>query len=862
MMNQIKTFSILTILFSSFLFAQQKESSIPKSIPDTLKIAKSDSLAVADSTKPQKQFDIDAVINAAASDSLIFEVKKKKMYLYGSGELKYKSTDLKSANIFIDYNTNELEAFGVEDTSDTAKVKLKGTPRLTEGGETFEGSFIRHNFKTQRGYISLAKNKEKDQRYEGEKVKKVDKNTYFIQDGMFTSCESDTPHTYFAAHEMKVMQKDKIIAKWIFMYIGGVPLPIPIPFAVIPNETGRRSGIIIPVYGQDNRLGQSFRNFGYFWAMNDYMDLALTGDYFTKGGWGARSRFRYAKRYDFNGSLDAGLTRTTVDDPDNPEDSKDWNLSWYHTQQFDPTSQFSANLRFVSTNYLNKNSMDYNTLLTQQIYSAASFSKSWENSSMTMNYSRSQSLDTTLVEESLPNISYSQNVFYPFRNESSFAEGKQKWYELIGISYSGQFSRTNKKDAEKSIVKLGALHNINLNFSPKIGYVNVSPSFSYQEKWYNKRLKMEPTTYEHFYSNGKSEIRDTALETSVKELNFVRTFTMGVSASTKLYGIMNPNLLGVESFRHTMTPSVSYNYQPDFAEDKWGYYDSYTNGKGEVVRYDKYRYEIFGGGGGGRSQSINFSLGNVFEIKMAKTPGDTTKEQKKIQLLNFDASVGYNFAADSMKLRDLSLSYRTQIGDLLNFAGSSSYTFYDFKDQHAVNQYLVSSGKGLFRLTNLNFSISTSLSGDKIKSTEEKKQQNPEANEDQVAIKKKDYIALYDDTQTPDLSIPWNLSLSYNYNFSKPLPSGAEVFSNISADLGFSLTKNWKFTVRGSYDFKDKKVSAPQITVYRDLHCWEMNFTWNPLGSYNGFRFEIRMKAPELQDIKVTKSEGMYSGRR
>ena len=875
MTNQIKTFSIITILFSSLLFAQQRESVIPIPKPDTTKTIKADSLAVSDSTKPKKQFDVDAVINAAASDSLIFQVKKKKMYLYGSGELKYKSTDLKSAKIFIDYQKNELEAFGIEDTSDTAKVKMKGNPHLTEGGETFEGSYIRHNFKTQRGYISLAKNKDKEQRYEGEKVKKVDKSTFFIEDGMFTSCESDTPHTYFTASQMKVMQKDKIIAKWIFMNIGGVPLPIPIPFAVIPNETGRRSGIIIPGYGQDGRRGQYFHNFGYFWAMSDYMDLALTGDYYTKGGWGARSRYRYAKRYNFNGSFDAGYSKISIGDPNDPvskrSDQSDWRLSWNHFQSIDPTAQLSANLQFVSSNYLNNNSIDYNTLLSQQIYSAASFSKNWDNSSVSVNYSRTQYLDSGNIEESLPNISYSQNVFYPFRSESSFADGKQKWYELIGISYSGQFSNSNSKREGVKVSKMGALHNINLNFSPKVGYINVSPSFSYQEKWYNKRLKLEPARYEHFYPNGKSEIRDTVLDTSVKELNFVRTYSMGVSASTKIYGVMNPNLLGVESFRHTLMPSVSYNYQPDFSDDVWGYYDSYTDSTGKKVRYDKFTREVFQGVSSGRSQSINFSLGNVFEIKMAKTPGDTTKEQKKIQLLNFDASVGYNFAADSMKLRDLSLSYRTQIGDLINFSGSSSFTFYDQivetnqygqETYRYVNQYLASNGKGLFRLTNLNFSISSTLSGEKLKSNEAEKQKNPEANEDQVAIKKKDFIALYDDSQSPDLSIPWNLSLSYNFNYSKPNPKEADVFSNISADLGFSLTKNWKFTVRGSYDFQEKKVSAPQITVYRDLHCWEMNFSWNPLGNYSGFRFEIRMKAPELQDIKVTKSDGMYSGRR
>lgn len=871
-----KKIFLILILGVTTLLSQQKDSTLLNLSNDSIKTVLRDTVALGDTVSKQKQSDFDAVIIATASDSLIFKVNKKKMYMYGSGELKYKSTDLKSAKIFIDYAKNELEAFGAEDTSDTAKVKIKGLPRLTDGGETFEGSYIRHNFKTQKGFISLAKNKEKDQRYEGEKVKKVDKSTFFIESGMFTSCDSDTPDTYFTAHQMKVLQKDKIIAKWIFMNIGGVPLPIPLPFAVIPNESGRRSGIIIPGYGQDGRRGQYFHNFGYFWAINDYVDVAMTGDYYAKGGWGARSRLRYAKRYDFNGSFDAGYSNISIGDANDPESKReqqsDWRLSLNHFQSIDPTAQLSANLQFVSSNYLNNNSIDYNTLLSQQIYSAASFSKSWENSSISINYSRTQYLNNGNIDESLPNVSYSQNVFYPFRKENSFSEGKQKWYELLGISYSAQFSNSNTKTDNVKTSKLGALHNINLNFSPKIGYVNVSPSFSYQEKWYNKRIKLESAKYEYINpENGKKTIRDTVVESSIKELNFVRTFNTGVSASTKMYGIMNPNAFGVESFRHTIMPSISYNYQPDFADDVWGYYDSYTDANEKKVRYDKYRNEIFGGGGSGRSQSINFSVGNVFEMKMIKTPGDTTKEQKKIQLLNLDASLGYNFAADSMKLRDLSLNYRTQIGDLLNFSGSSSYTFYDQiieRNQQGqefyryVNKYLASNGKGLLRLTNFNFSISSTLSGERLKSDEQNEQKNPDTINEQVAIKKKDFIALYDDSQAPDLSIPWNLSLSYNYNFSKPNPSKSDVFTNLSADLGFSLTKNWKFTVRGSYDFQEKKISAPQITIYRDLHCWEMNFNWNPLGNYSGFRFEIRMKAPELQDIKITKSDGMFSGRR
>ena len=257
---------------------------------------------------------------------------------------------------------------------------------------------------------------------------------------------------------------------------------------------------------------------------------------------------------------------------------------------------------------------------------------------------------------------------------------------------------------------------------------------------------------------------------------------------------------------------------------------------------------------------------------MAKAPGDTTKEQKKIQLLNLSASIGYNFVADSLKLSDLSLSYRTQIGNLLDLSGSSTYSFYDqkitgqdSKGQNIytrVNQYLASSRKGLFRLTGFNFNISTSLSGEKFKSAEQEVKTPIQKEEGFNALNKKDYIGLYDETRAPDLSIPWNLNLSYSYNFSKPDPEYSTSYSSLNADLSFSITKNWKFTVRGSYDFDSKKIIAPQITIYRDLHCWEMHFNWNPIGYYSGFRFEIRLKAPELQDIKVTKSGGVFSGRR
>lgn len=852
-----KIFSILflinvTLIAKGIDFYFSKADTINSSIDTTFK----------DTSKTKRKFDVDAVVYASSSDSIVFDIQSKKMFIYGNGQLKYKDTDLKSGKIFIDYNSNELEAFGIPDTSDTAKIKIKQTPVLREGTETYEGTQLKYNFKTQRGFISLAKNQMQGSRYEGEKVKKVDKNIYFIEHGMFTTCEKDTPHTYFTASKMKVIQKDKVFAKWILMHIEGVPLPVPLPFAVFPSEGGRRSGIIVPSYGRDIRRGQYFYNFGYFWAINDYFDLAFNGDYYTKGGYGLRSRLRYAKRYSFNGNFNAGYSKIKVGEENDPvafrQNVDDWNLSWYHTQQINPTTQLNMNLQFYSSSYLRNNSIDYNDILSQNIVSNATFSKIWDESgnNLVINYSRTQNLINGDIYESLPNITFTKNISYPFRKENSI--GKQKWYEQLGYSYTGQFTNNRNKVSGNLSIRGGIQHNLSINASPKIGYFSITPRINYTEKWYNKRIKKENVVVKKTnVFTGEIIEEDSVITKDVNEINFVRTFDLSVSSNTKFYGIFQPNILGIEAFRHTVTPSISYVYKPDFSTDFWGYYDYYTTSKGERIKYDKFTSEVFRGAESGEQQAINFSIGNVFEIKTSRRSTDTLKkssESNKIQLLNLSASLGYNFARTEFKLSDLNLSYRTQVGNLLSFYGSSSYTFYDYENKTRVNKYLISAGKGLFRLNNLNFSISANLSDELFSNKNKSESRNEERTDIKSGIQQQD--------NSTSIFKPWSLSLNYNFNLSKIDPATVSKYSNIGINLSFSLTKNWKFTVRGNYDFELKQITTPQITIYRDLHCWEMNFIWNPLGYYRGFRFELRMKAPELQDIKITKSRGLYSGRR
>ena len=399
-------------------------------------------------------------------------------------------------------------------------------------------------------------------------------------------------------------------------------------------------------------------------------------------------------------------------------------------------------------------------------------------------------------------------------------------------------------------------HNINLSASPKIGYISITPNFRYQEKWYNKRI-------EQSFVKSSFSGQDSLVTNDVKEINFVRTFSMGVGASTRFYGIFQPNMFGINSIRHTVNPSISYNYQPDFSKSHWGYYGTYKDSTGKEIIYNKYQNEIFVGASSGEQQNLSFSTSNIFEMKTAVDPTDTTSKEKKIQLLNLDAGISYNLAADSVKFSRLNLGYRTQIGDWLNLSGNSVYSLYESNELgQETNQFLIKNKKGLLRLTNFQFSLSTTLSGEKLRSKTEDEGGTPlpEGEYELGGTDRKIYQGLYND-KDPDFTIPWDISLSYNYVLDKSSPANTRSFSNVNGSLNFNLTPAWKFSLTGSYDFDRKEFSAPQVRISRDLHCWLMNFTWNPIGTFTGYRFEIRVKAPQLQDLKVTKQDQFYEGR-
>jgi lipopolysaccharide assembly outer membrane protein LptD (OstA) len=822
---------------------------------DSVRITPKDSLALRDTTKKNKSFDVDTVIYSSSRDSLFFHVNKKKMDLYGNSELKYKDADLKSANIFIDFVTHDVNAYGVPD--DSLPGKFKNTPVLAQGSESYDGETMIYNFNTGRGYITSASTKSEGTKYSGDKIKKVDKDTYFVKDGVFTTCAETPPHYYFYASEMKVIEKQEIDAQWIWLYFGGVPFPIPLPFGVFPLQSGRRSGIIPPAFGQDATKGYYLSHFGYFWAINDYYDLNLTSDYYTRGSYALNTRFRYNEKYDFGGSIGGGYKMLYDENPDGTiSPDKEWELAINHQQNFTPTMRLSAQLSFFSSkSYVQNTTMDLDQALSNDVYSNATLTKTWDESgnSLSLSYSRHQDLVTGDIDEMLPNLSFSIPQQYPFRRNG--ITSNLKWYEDIGVTYNSEFENEREKtNGDLSIIG-GIQHEITINASPKLGYFTIQPNINYAEDWYNKQINM--------YSAGITSdgTGDSVITSDVHKISEVRAFQVGVTASTKFYGMFQPNILGISAIRQIVTPSIGYNFSPDFSKAGWGYYSSYKDYQGQTEIYNKFQNEVLSNPylNQGEQQNLSFSMGNEFDMKTAVDPSDTTSKENKIQLLNLSANFYYNFAADSIKFSDISLNYHTQAGDWLNFQGNSTFSLYDWNSAGSnINKFLIDEGKGLLRLTSFIFGVSTSLSADKFKSaTKDSTKSNFQSeafSPSQTNINKGIY-----DQGDPDFTMPWSLTLSYNYSFSKTNPSSSTQSSNVSANMDFNLTHQWKFSVAGSYDFLAKQVIAPQIRISRDLECWLMNFTWNPIGTYSGYYFEIRVKAPQLQDLKVTKTGEFYN---
>lgn len=830
---------ILIVYSLIFIVTFISDNSVAQEDPpsDTLDIT-TDTLP----TFPVADSEITDIINYIASDSAVFDLKEKKIFLYNNAELTYQDLRLTAGFIIVDQETQILEATGIPDTTD--ELEFIQLPVIVQGSDVYDGARLTYNFKTKQGNVSLGFTEAEVGYYFGEKIKRVSDEVYFIQGGRYTtSTQRKNPEYFFLSPKMKIIPNDKIIAQSVFLYIEGVPV-FWIPFAVFPNKTGRSSGIITPTFGDDGTYGNYIAGLGYYWAINDYTDINATLSYFTRGRIDVKSNFRYALRYKLSGGVDAGYSRIRLgEDTDLDKFSSDaWSINIRHNQRIDPTLTLDGNVTFVSgKSYYDNITNNLNDLLRQNVISNFTMSKFWEGTpySMSLNYFRDQNLQTGDINERLPSFTFSNSEVFPFRS-SNFTGSNASMIEYLSYSYNLAAIYDRRKlnlttqtgiDSVFRDSRPGARHLVRINFTPPIDYITLRPFFNYTELWYDRSIRKE-----------FDQSQGTVTTDRVDRFEMVRYFDTGLSFSTKFIGIFTPNILDVTGIRHTITPTLSYIYRPDFADPKFGYYGEYFDANGNPVTYSFYENSLFGGAPFGEQQALSFNVGNLFEMKTRVN--DTT--ENKFQLFNLNAGLNYNFAADSLKFSELFTDFRTAIGGILNIGGNARFNFYRFDEQAntRVNEFLWNTDSKIADLTAFSINVATGFNFGFSKASGSVNLDSLERLPNDVVFGKlKD--AIYD--------IPISGTLNYNYSENKSNPLIVNRSSNLRANLNFGLSRNWRFTASASYDFLRKEIGAPYITAYRDLNSWEMMFNWYPAGLYRGFRLEIRIKAPDLRDIKITK---------
>ncbi|MBO7229640.1 MAG: LPS-assembly protein LptD [Bacteroidales bacterium] len=816
---------------------------------DSLFVQKQDSL---DLKKNKKKAVLDARIDYSAEDSLTFFLDNKDVFLYNKAKIDYDKMKLESGFMTVNFDTKTLFAEGVKDSTDT----ITQAPIFKEGNAEYKSKELKYNFDTKQGLISNVFTKESDGYLHGEKVKKKDDRTMYISSGMFTTCDNeDHPHFGISFSKAKAITDDKIVTGPAWFSLMEIPLPVGIPFAYFPFTDGKKSGFLMPSYGNAANRGYYLRNIGWYFAINDYIDLALRGDIYTNLSYALNISSSYVKRYKYRGSIEFRYedNHTGLKNTPSYSSSSDFKFRWTHSQEAKshPYRTFSANVNLVSSkfNQYTTNVSDYfNNTTTSSIAFSTRFGSAW---SFTANLGESYNINSGAISLDLPSMTLSSIQFYPFRKKKS--SGKRKWYEDISFSYRANLINTidtydsllTSSDLIKNF-RNGIMHSIPISSNVKIlKHLNWTNSINYTERWYTNSISK---TY-----NPETDLID---KDTIYGFIANRNANFTSSINTRLYGMFTFKKGFIKAVRHVINPSISFNYTPDFSEPSLGFYDFYTDKEGKRVYYSKTENGVFGSPPQGASGVISFSLGNNLEMKVPDK-NDTVEGMRKIVLLEaFNISSGYDLARDSVNWQPLRLTARTTLFKKLLINFSAAYTPYVLDSNGVLtNQLLWDKERRLFKKQNSQWTLNMSwnlnskadhnqTTGDYHSPTE--MQYSPFSNPNEILS---DHV---------DFSIPWNLTLGLNYSrLSSYIVSIAGYQTNQSATLtargDLNLTSKWKIGFSSGYDFINKDFTYTSIDFYRDLHCWEMRMNWIPFGPRQGWNFSISVKAPMLQDLKYEK---------
>lgn len=871
---------------------------------DSVKIAMPvDSLVVAtDSVGKQSQpvrqsrirrekVDIDNQVTFSSTDSMVM-IGRSNVLMYGDGKVDYGDLKLNAAQIEVDLDKNEVYAVGTTDSIG----EIVGKPVFTQGGTDYESSTMSYNFKSGKGYITNVITQQGEGYLTGGTTKKTPDDYYYVENGRYTTCDDhENPHFYFQLTRAKVKPGSNIVTGPAYMVLAGLPLPLAVPFGYFPFTDKYASGVIVPSFGDDYNRGFYLQDGGYYFAINDNIDLALTGEIYTKGSWGLAASSTYAKRYKYSGNFDISYLKSIYGDKGQSDYSKQTNFQivWSHSQdaKANPNLNLSASVNFTTSGYTRNDLNSY--------YSSA-FTENTKSSTVNMTYrfpASKWSMSTTLnvsqrtqdstLSVSFPNITLTMSQIYPFKRKKAL--GDERWYEKIRMSYSGQLqnSLTAKQDQffKKSLIKdwrNGMKHSIPISATFSVfKYFNLTPSVSINDRMYTTKVRRQ------WDPNAAVEVCDTTYS-----FYNVWDFTASVSLDTKIYGFFKPlPFLGdkVKMIRYVLTPTISFSGNPDFSSPFFGYYGSYSymdnSGTQQTRKYSMFPNTLFGIPGEGKSGTLSVSLANNLEMKV-KSDNDSIGEKKISLIENFTVSQNYNFATDSLNWSNINTSLLLRLVKNFNLNLSAVWDVYTYQLNEAGNPVRVNiprwkAGKGIGRLSSTGTSFSYTFNNNTFKRDKKNTDKNETdnnsgrttspASRNRSKAEGNDGTAGSDDLMLTEegymkWEVPWSLSVNYSISYGygsfnkKKMEYDGRITQNLSFSGNIKPTENWNFSFSASYNFDTHKLAYMNCNISRDLHCFQMTASVIPVGPYKSFNFHIAVKSSMLSDLKYDKRSSRTNG--
>lgn len=799
-----------------------------------------------DSTATESNF-LSAKVHYIATDSSIINLQNQTVLLYHEAQVNYENIELQAEHIVLNWKNNTVYAQGLPDSTG----KIIGLPIFKEGDKTYYCENILYNFKTKKGKIKGMKTQDGEGYIHGDHLKKNPDNSMFVESSKYTTCSSDEPHFYIGAKKLKIIPEKKIVSGPANLVIADIPTPLFVPFGFFPIQNKQSSGFIMPTYGYSPNRGYNFRNGGWYFAINEHVDLALRGDIYTLGSWMLKSQSNYKKRYAYNGNFSISYAKNISGEKgfSNYEDQRDFFINWTHRQdkKAHPNRSFSANVKAGSSTFNQFNSIQNNDYLKNTLNSTVSYNYSWLGKpyNLSANLRHSQNTLKKTVSLSLPDLAFTVNRINPFERKQ--VVGKQKWYEKIGMNYT--LNAKNQIETTDSLLlrpetlndmKYGIQHKIPISSSFKVfKYLNLSPSVNYTERWYYNRVE-------------KSWNEDSLFveQDTIRGMRSVRDFVSSVNMNTRIYGMYQFNSKKLKAIRHVFSPSLTFSYRPDFSENKWGYYDWVTiDTLGNEQQYSYYQDNIYRTAPSGKYGNISLNLDNNIQLKV-RTLNDTIVEYKKIALfknLNFNSN--YNLQLDSFNLSAFTFKGRTEILPKMNINFRGSIDPYKLNSEGVrINEYTWKNDFSLGRLTYFNIALNWSLKSSENQRTNERQENYNEQEWDMIQNFPGQYV---------DFNIPWNITIDYKYTYNKPSLTKS-IIQTLDINGNVKLTDKWKIGFRSGYDFDAKEMSYTSLDFYRDLHCWEMRFEWVPFGFRQSFNLSINVKSAILQDLKLNKRKNFF----